>query len=87
MATIINVLGNRIPLTTLTLDTLQAAVGGYVEHITLDDGSSMYLNEDGKFTNLRINREATLLARSVIGLDDYIVGPVVICAPEEDFDA
>jgi hypothetical protein len=87
MATIIHPSGAHIPLSNLSLESLQEAVGGYIELITLSDGRHMYLNEEGKLDNLPINEEATKLAHIVLMHGDYIVGPVVICTPEEDFDA
>lgn len=86
MAYILHISGKRSPISSLTLDSLQAGVDGYIERITLSDGSSMYINEEGKLNGLPINEEATRLARPVLMADDYIVGDVVICAPGEDSD-
>lgn len=31
-----------------TLEELQGLVGGYIERVSMSDGKSMYVNEDGK---------------------------------------
>ena len=40
-----------------TLDALQAAVGGYIEAVTLDANSILVCNEEGKLTGLPANRQ------------------------------
>jgi Domain of unknown function (DUF3846) len=63
-----------------TLDELQAAVGGYIELLGLNDGRLLVLNEDGKRLRLPWNRQATILARRQGYLPpwDVIVGDVVV---------
>ena len=68
---------------TFSLQELQAAVGGYIEIVGLADGRYMVLNEEGKLQHLEVNAEATRLARSRIGADDYIVGDVLVCTDRE----
>ena len=63
----------------------QAAVGGWIEPVTLKDGSTLYVNEEGALTGLPFNSIATdvaglggrpdLLLRGIVG-DVLLVGPV-----------
>ena len=60
MATIFDVDGSRrevFPATppTFTLRELQQYVGGSIELITMDDGTLMFINEEGKLLNLPYN--------------------------------
>jgi hypothetical protein len=63
------------------LESLQAAVGGYLEVIRLDDGTVALIDEEAK---LKANPPppnvlATNIARAVgIRPDDYIRGPMLI---------
>lgn len=69
----------------LSLESLQRAVGGYIEAVTDQSGSwTMYVNEEGKVIGLPVNRSATALAtaagwRGMPG--DVLVGPVVFVGP------
>jgi len=45
------------------LRDLQRAVGGYIEFLTLPDGSGFCCNEEGKLHNLPINQAATAILR------------------------
>lgn len=89
MATIIRVDGSEIKVKPagahgkLTLEQLQAAVGGYIEHLSLPSGGSMFIDEEGKLKGKQYNPEATKLVRGVIGDDDDIVGDAIICGEEE----
>ena len=54
-----------------SLKELQAAVGGYIEHVNLDhtgEDQVMVVNEDGKSLELPINKVASLIAcRPIVG--------------------
>ncbi len=60
----------------LDLETMQAAVGGYIEIQKSKDGKyDIVMNEEGKLRSLPINKLATNLYDHP---DDYIVGDVII---------
>lgn len=63
-----------------TLPTLQRIVGGYIEHVPLPDGRSMWVNEEGLMRGLPYNPQASEMAGRMI------VGPVAITPPEEDYE-
>lgn len=66
-----------------TLEALQAAVGGYIEVVTLGDGLAAIVNEEGKQYDLPFNRG--LYAG---GMDpvDYLFGNVLIVGTDgEEF--
>lgn len=76
----------------ITLDTLQAAVGGYVEVVHLPGvQADMFVNEEGKLCGKARNTRATALAGmlySGLGLGDYIAGDAIITGvPDQDGDA
>lgn len=54
-----------------TLKELQAAVGGYIEHVNLAHTGTdevMVVNEDGKSLDLPVNKIASLIAcRPIVG--------------------
>jgi hypothetical protein len=83
MAHIIKTDGTRIPLEDLGLESLQAAVGGYIESICLPDGGRFYVNEDGKRLDLPRNEAATEIARACLYPGDFIRGDVVRLTPAE----
>lgn len=67
-----------------TLSDLQACVGGWIESIELSDGSTMYVNEEGRIHSLPFNS----IASDVCGLNHLthhmllgIVGDVVVVGP------
>tara|TARA_R100000734_G_C3287657_1_gene80042 strand:+ start:144 stop:437 length:294 start_codon:yes stop_codon:yes gene_type:complete len=60
------------------LEVLQKVVGGYIEHVQLSDGRSMWANEEGLMHGLPYNPKASELAGRMI------VGPVAITPPEGD---
>lgn len=63
---------------------LQAAVGGYIDMLTLPDGRVVVLNDEGKLDGLPPNEEATQLGRLAgIAEWDYVVGDVVVCSESE----
>jgi hypothetical protein len=57
-----------------TLEEAQEFVGGYVQMLTLRDGSQMLINEDGRVKRLPPNVEATILAEHY----GPIVGSVLV---------
>lgn len=72
----------------LTLDTLLATLGGYVNAIRLpaavgQTDAYMYVAEEGKAMGLPINVVATRLAQPGVGIfaNDYIVGKVILVGP------
>lgn len=67
-----------------SLEELQGAVGGYIEAVGLPDGSTMFLNEEGKLNGLPVNEVATALAREMIQKDDWIAGDVALVGPTDD---
>lgn len=72
------------------LKQLQDFVGGYIEVIHLNDGSSMVINEEGALIGLPNNIKATQLMRGtgtfVLTVNGYLQGPVVVLTPEEEAD-
>jgi len=77
MAWLYKVSGEVEKLSDTKLETLQYAVGGWVEHIKLIDGRDGWVNEDGRRLGLEFNAEATLLA------GQNIVGYMVVTEPGE----
>lgn len=60
------------------LATLQKAVGGYIEAVTLNDNLTMWLNEEGKMEGLPHNPLAQHFFDLRFGTGvDYIVGNAV----------
>lgn len=67
------------------LEQLQAAVGGYVQAINLNDQITLWCNEEGKIMNLPHNPIAQGLWDKVFGIGtDYIVGDVVLTGSADD---
>lgn len=63
-----------------TLEELQAAVGGYIEVVTLSDGNLMIIDEEGKLKHKEPNHVATERAFPFGG--DTIVGEAVVLSPD-----
>lgn len=63
------------------LKSCQEIVGGYIEAVTLKDGSIMIVNEDGKIMGLPFCRDL-----NVIGHNDFIVGNAFICNGNDEGD-
>jgi hypothetical protein len=80
MAHIIKADGTEVPLPDCKLETLQAAVGGYVESIPLGNGRLMLVDEEGLLKNV-VERPDNLKASTLYGR--RIVGDVVICESSE----
>lgn len=54
-----------------------------VETLTLRDGRTMVLDENGKATNKPVNATATRLAREAgIAPEDFVVGDVLVCVTD-----
>jgi hypothetical protein len=70
-----------------SLAALQAAVGGWIEAVSLPpfvtdaDRATAYVNEEGKLEGLPPNYLATDVMVPGVGLmwGDYIAGPMVVC--------
>lgn len=78
MAKIIRVDGTMQELVDTELETLQKAVGGYIERVAVEDSTVMYVNEDGRAKGLQINFTASML----VGMD--ILGDVVVMEAKEE---
>ena len=63
------------PLFDNTLEAFQAAVGGWIETVTLEHGYVLIVNEEGRLRGLPYNV-------TVNGLD--LVGPVICCRAAGD---
>jgi len=70
---------------TFTLEELQECVGGYIEMISLDKETAMFLNEEGKLNNLPFNHKATEVAQHRLRPSDFVVGNVLV-VPHEMYD-
>lgn len=88
-AQLIDTNGAKVPMVpangaTFTLKEAQAAVGGYVQLIVLNDGKIMLCNEEAKLGPHDQNPTATYLAHHVraIAESDYIAGNVLVCDRE-----
>ena len=81
MAIILKVNGSTEPLTDLSLESMQKAVGGYIEYVPLPDGRIMYCDEEGKLKSKPINPEATRIFDNPY---DVVVGDVIIMEESED---
>lgn len=70
------------------LDSLQEAVGGFIEFLPINEKHHAYINEEGKLEQLPVNLLATKFAHTYIGIapDDVIVGPMIILGndPEDE---
>ena len=70
-----------------TLDEMQAAVGGNIELLYLQDGRVLVINEDGKTMELPCNEQANPYGRDAGIADwDFIVGPALLCSDDETSD-
>jgi len=51
-----------------SLEALQGIVGGWIEHVQLRDGRSMWVNEEGLMKGLPVNVKASEMAgRMIVG--------------------
>jgi hypothetical protein len=60
------------------LELAQKTVGGWIQLVRLGDKGDLYLNEEGKLEGLEQNPTATALYSEEYGLNDFIVGDVII---------
>lgn len=60
------------------LADLQAAVDGYVEHVTLDGCTFIWANEEGILRGMPVNYMATRIYQSYYGPEVGIVGPALV---------
>lgn len=78
----IDVDGSLHPLGSLSLETLQKSVGGWVQAIESNSGDiTFWCNEEGKLEQLPVNTTATLMLydkNPAFKGHDFLVGPVVI---------
>lgn len=68
--------------TDFSLSELQGFVGGYIKIrplLGIHSGSILVLNEEGKLRGLPFNRTATFLYQVSYGVNDFIVGDVLLC--------
>ena len=61
------------------LEDLQAVVQGYIELVTLGSTLRMVVNEEGLFSNFKVNRPASQLCRDLRG-GGFIMGPAFLCS-------
>lgn len=69
----------------LSLESMQEAVGGYVQIVNSYDGRNVFVcDEEGKLKGKPENAKATEIALNAGALfpDDYLVGDVIIAASD-----
>ncbi len=66
-----------------SLEELQGFVGGYIEVVSLGNGSLLVINEEGKLERLAYNEQATQRAQGHLWPADYIAGPAVVVSEQE----
>ena len=65
--------------------TLSRAVGGMIEAVTLPNGLTLWVNEEGKMDGLPVNDYATRLFVSAFGAGvDIIVGNAIVTGGTDD---
>ena len=64
--------------------TLSRAVGGMIEAVTLPNGLTLWVNEEGKMDGLAPNVYATRLFVSAFGAVDVIVGNAIVTGGADD---
>lgn len=75
----IDVDGSVHPLGSLSLDTLQKSVGGWVQAIESNSGeTTFWCNEEGKLEGLPVNKIATII---LYDLNPAFRGHDVLCGP------
>lgn len=76
---------NLLDITADSLDTLQTAVGGWVQAIDLATDLTMWCNEEGKLVGLPHNPYAQHMWDKAFGAQtDYIVGDIVLTGGADD---
>jgi hypothetical protein len=69
----------------ISLKTLQAKVGGWVQAVDLTETLTLWANEEGKLVGLPVNGFATELWESRFGAGtDIIVGDIVLTGGTDD---
>ncbi len=71
-----------VPNPDLSLEALQALVGGYIEFVSLRDGSALVVNEEGLLLGLEPNPTATAIAVTK-GMPVRIVGTALFLSRRE----
>jgi hypothetical protein len=78
-ALVITTAGTHEVIEDISLKTLQAKVGGWVQAIDLDKDVTLWANEEGKLEGLPVNPFATALWELAFGVGtDIIVGDIVL---------
>jgi len=83
MAKVIKVDGTEADLQDVSLESLQKAVGGWIQIVPTNDGRLLVLDEEGKLKDKQVNRKGTQLTRGVVADWDMIVGDVVVANKDE----
>jgi hypothetical protein len=69
----------------VSYETLSRAVGGMIEAVTLPNGLTLWVNEEGKMDGLPVNDYATRLFASAFGAGiDIIVGDAIVTGGADD---
>lgn len=87
MARLIRTDGVEEQLDDVSLESLQAAVGGYIQIVYINTDEMLVINEEGKLLNLSYNKEATLIVQGLLFIGDYIAGPAVYVNRNENPEA
>lgn len=82
MAVVIKTDGSRYPLDDTGLESLQAAVGGFIEIVALENEYCV-CNEEGKTLGMPFNEIATQRCGDRLLPGDYIAGDAVFAGPDE----
>lgn len=86
MAKLIKVDGTSETLKDLSLESMQKAVGGYIEVVSSPQSKYDFVcNEEGKLKGYFINAKATALAQinNALSTDDVLVGDVIMAKKGE----
>jgi hypothetical protein len=84
VAYIIKTTGERVLLEDISLESLQEAVGGFIQIVPLPKQKKVIVvNEEGKLEGLEPNLIATGMWTYDHGNTDIIVGDAVIADPDE----
>jgi len=80
---VIKIDGSERDLYDVGLESLQQAVGGYIQIVPTNDGRWLVLDEEGKLKEKQVNRKGTELTRGIVDDSDFIVGDVVVANKDE----
>jgi len=83
VAKVIKIDGSERDLYDVGLESLQQAVGGYIQIVPTNDGRWLVLDEEGKLKEKQVNRKGTELTRGIVDDSDFIVGDVVVANKDE----